>query len=54
MTCAFDHQVGDLRQYVERLNNLDRVNLRAVKERLRRLKNTAESCKTIPRDFRGE
>lgn len=54
MTGAFASQVGDLRQYVERLHNSDNVNVKAIKDRLRHLKNIAESCKTIPRDFRGE
>lgn len=42
-----------LSKYVERLQTTDIINMKTVKEKLRQLKNTAESCRTIPKDFRG-
>uniref|UniRef100_A0A3Q2WL81 Olfactomedin-like n=1 Tax=Haplochromis burtoni TaxID=8153 RepID=A0A3Q2WL81_HAPBU len=35
------------------LETADLVNMKAVKEKLRYLKNNVESCKSIPKDFRG-
>ena len=32
----------------------DTVNVQTIKERLRYLKNDAESCKSIPKDFRSK
>lgn len=43
-----------LRSYVERLQTTDIINMKSVKEKLRYLKNSAESCRSIPRDFRGQ
>lgn len=40
-------------KYVERLQTTDITNLKTVKEKLRYLKNGVESCRTIPKDFRG-
>lgn len=42
-----------LGEHVEKLMTMDTVNMKTVKEKLRYLKNTVESCRTIPRDFRG-
>lgn len=43
-----------MRTDVERLQISDTINMKTVKERLRYLKNSAESCKSIPKDFRGQ
>ena len=32
----------------------DTINMKTVKEKLRYLKNNVESCKSIPKDFRGK
>lgn len=47
-------EVGKLRKDVERMQTSDTVNMKTVKENLRYLKNSVESCKTIPKDFRGQ
>ncbi|KAM9754731.1 olfactomedin isoform 2-T2 [Menidia menidia] len=47
-------EVVKLRKDVDRLHVSDTVNMQAVKENLRSLKNSVESCKTIPKDFRGQ
>lgn len=47
-------QVEKLGQHVEKLKTTDTINMKTVKEKLRYLKNTVESCRTIPRDFRGQ
>lgn len=41
-------------KHVEKLKTTDIVNMKTVKEKLRYLKNSVESCRTIPRDFRGQ
>ena len=43
-----------LRTDVDRMQMSDIINMRTVKERLRYLKNDAESCKSIPKDFRSK
>ncbi|XP_043980211.1 olfactomedin-4-like [Gambusia affinis] len=47
-------EVGKLRKDVERMQVSDTINLKTVKENLRYLKNSVESCKTIPKDFKGQ
>ncbi|XP_034734488.1 olfactomedin-like [Etheostoma cragini] len=42
-----------LRRDVERMQMSDTINMKTVREKLRYLKNRAESCKSIPKDFRG-
>ncbi|XP_032378307.1 olfactomedin-4-like [Etheostoma spectabile] len=42
-----------LRKDVERMQMSDTINMKTVREKLRYLKNRAESCKSIPKDFRG-
>lgn len=46
-------QVVELRNAVMRLHKADTTNMQAVREQLRTLKNTAASCKSIPKDFKG-
>lgn len=45
--------MDELGKYVERLQTTDITNMKTVKQKLRYLKNSAESCRTIPKDFRG-
>ncbi|XP_053742632.1 olfactomedin-4 [Synchiropus splendidus] len=45
-------QVAKLRQDVDRMQINDIVNIKTVKEKMRSLRNRAESCKSIPKDFR--
>ncbi|KAF7654177.1 hypothetical protein LDENG_00072930 [Lucifuga dentata] len=47
-------EVSKLRKDVDRMQTMDTINMKTVKEKLRYLKNTAESCKSIPTDFRGQ
>ncbi|XP_070763901.1 olfactomedin-like [Enoplosus armatus] len=47
-------EVGRLRTDVDRMQMSDTINMKTVKEKLRYLKNSAESCKSIPKDFRGQ
>uniref|UniRef100_A0A3Q4HXP7 Olfactomedin-like domain-containing protein n=1 Tax=Neolamprologus brichardi TaxID=32507 RepID=A0A3Q4HXP7_NEOBR len=44
---------GSLNSLAEQVGIPDLVNMKAVKEKLRYLKNNVESCKSIPKDFRG-
>ncbi|KAM3609897.1 uncharacterized protein V6R79_022193 [Siganus canaliculatus] len=53
-TRKLSKEVGKLRTDVSRMHMSDTINMKTVKERLRYLKNTAESCKSIPKDFRGQ
>ncbi|XP_012722969.2 olfactomedin-4 isoform X1 [Fundulus heteroclitus] len=53
-TQKLSKEVGKLREDVERMQISDTVNIKSVKENLRYLKNSVESCKTIPKDFRGQ
>ncbi|KAM8752226.1 olfactomedin-like [Acanthopagrus schlegelii] len=53
-TRKLSKEVGRLRKDVGRMQMLDTVNIQTVKERLRYLKNNAESCKSIPKDFRSQ
>ncbi|KAM6946026.1 olfactomedin-4-like [Aplochiton taeniatus] len=50
-TQALRQEVSKLRQHVERMHMSDSINVKAVKEKLRYLKNGVQSCKTIPKDF---
>lgn len=53
-TQKLSREVGKLRTDVDRMQMTDTINMKTVKERLRYLKNGAESCKTIPKDYRGQ
>ncbi|KAG7523524.1 hypothetical protein JOB18_049140 [Solea senegalensis] len=53
-TQKLSKEVSNLRGKVRRMTMTDTVNMKSVKEKLRNLKNTAESCKSIPNDFRGQ
>ncbi|XP_071345388.1 olfactomedin-like [Trachinotus anak] len=52
-TQKLSKEVGKLRGAVDRMTTSDTINMKTVKEELRYLKNTAESCKSIPKDFKG-
>ncbi|KAM9808378.1 olfactomedin-4-like [Neosynchiropus ocellatus] len=45
-------QVAKLRQDVDQMRIGNIINIKTMKETLRTLKNRAESCKSIPKDFR--
>ncbi|KAM4734619.1 olfactomedin-4-like [Anableps anableps] len=47
-------EVGKLRKDVLKMQTSDTINMKTVKEKLRYLKNNVESCKSIPKDFRGQ
>ncbi|KAM9854631.1 olfactomedin-4-like [Aulostomus maculatus] len=53
-TKKLSKEVVKLRQDVERMQVADIINLKTVKETLRYLKNSAESCRSIPKDFVGK
>ncbi|XP_051239221.1 olfactomedin isoform X3 [Dicentrarchus labrax] len=53
-TRKLSKEVGKLRTDVDKMQMSDTINMKTVKEKLRYLKNSAESCKTIPKDFRGK
>uniref|UniRef100_A0A7N6FHX8 Olfactomedin-like domain-containing protein n=1 Tax=Anabas testudineus TaxID=64144 RepID=A0A7N6FHX8_ANATE len=44
-------EVGKLRRDVVRMKTSDTINMKTVKEKLRYLKNSAQSCKSIPQRF---
>ncbi|XP_078114106.1 olfactomedin-like [Sander vitreus] len=46
-------EVGKLRRDVDQMQMSNTINMKTVKEKLRYLKNSAASCKSIPKDFRG-
>ncbi|XP_075931464.1 olfactomedin-like [Anarhichas minor] len=52
-TTKLSKEVAKLRTAVDRMQMSDTINMKTVKETLRNLKNSAESCKSIPKDFRG-
>ncbi|KAM4553547.1 olfactomedin-4-like [Fundulus diaphanus] len=47
-------EVGKLRKDVQKMQTTDTINMKTVKEKLRYLKNNVESCKSIPKDFKGQ
>ncbi|XP_038560918.1 olfactomedin-like [Micropterus salmoides] len=53
-TQKLSKEVGKLRADVDKMQMSNTLNMKTVKEKLRYLKNTAESCKSIPKDFRGQ
>ncbi|KAE8295818.1 Olfactomedin-4 [Larimichthys crocea] len=53
-TQKLSREVRKLRTDVDRMERSDSFNMKTVKEKLRYLKNSAESCKSIPTDFRGQ
>uniref|UniRef100_A0A3P9CFK4 Olfactomedin n=1 Tax=Maylandia zebra TaxID=106582 RepID=A0A3P9CFK4_9CICH len=42
-----------LHKHVNKMQTIDTLNMKTVKEKLRYLKNNVETCKSIPKDFRG-
>ncbi|KAM9352046.1 olfactomedin-4-like [Symphorus nematophorus] len=53
-TQKLSKEVGKLQRDVEKMQMSNTFNMKTVKERLRYLKNGVESCKSIPKDFRGQ
>ncbi|XP_063766287.1 olfactomedin-like isoform X2 [Eleginops maclovinus] len=53
-TQKLSKEVGKLLKDVERMQVSKTINMKTVREKLRYLKNSAESCRTIPKDFRGQ
>ncbi|XP_034444728.1 olfactomedin-like [Hippoglossus hippoglossus] len=53
-TQKLSKEVGKLRRDIDRMTMSDTINVKTVKDKLRHLKNSAESCKSIPQDFRGQ
>nr|XP_046251466.1 olfactomedin-like [Scatophagus argus] len=51
-TLKLSKEVGKLRTDVDNMQMADIINVKTVKERLRYLRNSAESCRSIPKDFR--
>ncbi|XP_047452837.1 olfactomedin-like [Mugil cephalus] len=47
-------EVSKARKDVEKMQTSDTVNMKSVKEKLRYLKNNVQSCKSIPKDFKGQ
>ncbi|MED6255050.1 hypothetical protein ATANTOWER_003883 [Ataeniobius toweri] len=47
-------EVVKLHKDVQKMQTSDTVNMKTVKEKLRFLKNNVESCKSIPKHFRGQ
>uniref|UniRef100_A0A667Z8P1 Olfactomedin 4-like 2 n=1 Tax=Myripristis murdjan TaxID=586833 RepID=A0A667Z8P1_9TELE len=52
--CVCVCQVTKVRRDIERMETSNTVNMKIVKEKLRALKNTAQSCRSIPRNSPGE
>ncbi|XP_068168781.1 olfactomedin-like [Antennarius striatus] len=52
-TQKLSKEVVKLRRDVDKMQMSNTINMKTVKEKLRYLKNSAESCKSIPKDFRG-
>ncbi|KAM4619341.1 olfactomedin-4 [Polymixia lowei] len=52
-TRKLTEEVVKLQKDVKRMHVLDNINMGTVKHKLRYLKNRAESCRSIPKDFRG-
>ncbi|XP_019733702.1 olfactomedin-like isoform X1 [Hippocampus comes] len=47
-------EVQKLRRDVDMMHMADSINMKTVKEKLRYLKNSVESCLSIPKDFKGQ
>uniref|UniRef100_A0A672Z013 Olfactomedin-like domain-containing protein n=2 Tax=Sphaeramia orbicularis TaxID=375764 RepID=A0A672Z013_9TELE len=52
-TLQLSKEVGKLRKKVDSMQRMDVINMKMFKEKLRYLKNSAESCRSIPSDFTG-
>ncbi|XP_008278472.1 uncharacterized protein LOC103356180 [Stegastes partitus] len=52
-TRQLSREVDKLRTDVNKLQTSDTVNMKTVREKLRYLNNNVESCKSIPKDYRG-
>nr|XP_057916138.1 olfactomedin-like [Doryrhamphus excisus] len=47
-------EVSKLRRDVNQMDMANTINMKTVKEKLRKLKNSAVSCLSIPKDFKGQ
>uniref|UniRef100_A0A3Q4N7F2 Olfactomedin-like n=1 Tax=Neolamprologus brichardi TaxID=32507 RepID=A0A3Q4N7F2_NEOBR len=52
-TQKLSKEAEKLHKYVNKMQTIDTLNMKTVKEKLRYLKNKLETCKSIPKDFRG-
>ncbi|XP_047452888.1 olfactomedin [Mugil cephalus] len=53
-TQKLSKEMDKLRKDVKRMQISDTVNMKSVREKLRYLKNNVQSCKSIPKDFKGQ
>ncbi|XP_029909867.1 olfactomedin-4-like [Myripristis murdjan] len=53
-TLKLTKEVTKVRRDIERMETSNTVNMKIVKEKLRALKNTAQSCRSIPRNSPGQ
>ncbi|XP_077424812.1 olfactomedin isoform X2 [Vanacampus margaritifer] len=53
-TTKISKEVYKLRRDVDKMQVVNSINMKSVKEKLRYLKNSVESCLSIPRDFKGQ
>ncbi|XP_061533458.1 olfactomedin [Phycodurus eques] len=53
-TTKLSKEVHKLRRDVDMMHMANSINMKTVKEKLRYLKNSVESCLSIPRDFTGQ
>uniref|UniRef100_A0A3P8NL93 Olfactomedin-like domain-containing protein n=1 Tax=Astatotilapia calliptera TaxID=8154 RepID=A0A3P8NL93_ASTCA len=53
-TQKLSKEAEKLHKHVNKMQTIDTVNMKTVKEKLRYLKNKLETCKSIPKDFRGQ
>ncbi|XP_054621883.1 olfactomedin-like isoform X2 [Dunckerocampus dactyliophorus] len=47
-------EVSKLRRDVDKMDMANSINMKTMKEKLRKLKNSAVSCLSIPKDFKGK
>ncbi|XP_030221560.1 olfactomedin [Gadus morhua] len=53
-TKTLSAEASQLRIDVEKMYHFDIINMKTIKEKLRYLKNRAESCRSFPKDFHGK
>ncbi|XP_026032650.1 olfactomedin-like [Astatotilapia calliptera] len=51
-TQKLSKEADRLHKHVNKMQTIDTLNMKTVKEKLRYLKNNVETCKSIPKDFR--
>ncbi|XP_035770057.1 uncharacterized protein LOC118455363 [Neolamprologus brichardi] len=52
-TQKLSKEADRLHKHVNKMQTIDTLNMKTVKEKLRYLKNNVETCKSIPKDFRA-